>query len=302
MKSAIQTFIRSKEARFGLLFAAPAILGFLLFTLGPMVASLLFSFTDYTGVSTPQWIGIHNFTELFKNDPIFLNSLNVTLIYISISVPLNIAVSFLIAYMLSQNIRGRGFFRLAFYIPTIVPLVASSIIWKWLLDPAVGVANYYRMLVGLPASRFLFDESTVLPTMAVMGVWQTGATMLIFLAGFQGIPRQLYEAAEVDGATFRHKFTRITVPMMTPSLFFNLVVGLINGFQVFTQAYIITSGGPNNRSNFVVLNLYKAAFVQGKMGKACAIAWVIFCIVVVLTVVNFSFSNRWVYYESGDNG
>lgn len=284
----------------GLLFAMPAILGFLIFTLGPMVASAYFSMTDYNGVGTAGWIGLENYKALLVTDPVFSKSLLVTLQYILMSVPLNIVVSFLIAFLLSQDIRCRGFFRAAYYIPTVVPLVATSIIWKWLLDPNSGILNYLLRLLGLPASRFLFDERTVLPSMALIGVWQTGATMLIFLAGFMGIPRQLYEAVEVDGGSTFHKFRNITIPMMTPSIFFNLVIGLINGFQVFTQAYIITSGGPNNKSNFVILQLFKEAFTYGRMGRACAIAWVIFLIVVVLTIINFKISDKWVYYESED--
>lgn len=300
MKKAVWTFRKSGEARMGLLFAMPAILGFLIFTLGPMVASAYFSMTDYNGVGTAGWIGLENYKALLVTDPVFSKSLLVTLQYILMSVPLNIIVSFLIAFLLSQDIRCRGFFRAAYYIPTVVPLVATSIIWKWLLDPNSGILNYLLRLLGLPASRFLFDERTVLPSMALIGVWQTGATMLIFLAGFMGIPRQLYEAVEVDGGSPFHKFRNITIPMMTPSIFFNLVIGLINGFQVFTQAYIITSGGPNNKSNFVILQLFKEAFTYGRMGRACAIAWVIFLIVVVLTIINFKISDKWVYYESED--
>ncbi len=298
----IQVFLKSKEARAGLLFALPAILGFAIFTLGPMIASAFFSLTEYNGVGSPDFIGFENYQVLFTTDPAFKNSLLVTLQYIVMSVPLNIVVSFLIAFLLSQNIRCRGFFRAAYYMPTIVPLVATSIVWKWLLDPQVGIANYLLRLLGLPVSRFLFDEATVLPSMAVMGIWQTGTTMLVFLAGFQGISRELYEAVEVDGGGALRKFRSITVPLMTPSIFFNLVIGLINGFQTFTQAYIITSGGPNNKSNFVILQLYKEAFTYGRMGRACAIAWIIFLIVVALTILNFRLSNKWVYYESGDRG
>ena len=299
-KGAWMTFRRSKEARYGLLFALPAILGFAIFTLGPMILSLYYSLTDYSGIGTSHFIGMDNYKALFGSDPFFQDSLKVTLLYITMSVPLNITVSFFIAYLLSQNIRFRGFFRLAYYLPTVVPLVATSIIWRWLLDPSVGIINYYSMLLNLPKMRFLYDERTVLPTLAVMGVWQTGATMLIFLAGLQGIPRTLYEAADVDGASAVRKFFRITLPMMTPSLFFSLVVGLINGFQVFTQAFVITQGGPNNRSNFVVLLLFREAFTFSRMGRACAIAWIIFLIVLVLTAINFKLSNKWVYYESGD--
>lgn len=298
--SALAVFRKSKEARYGLLFALPAILGFTIFTLGPMMLSLFYSLTDYTGISAPHYIGLTNYTELFGSDPFFKYSLTVTLIYIAISVPLNIFVAFFIANLLSQDIRFRGFFRLAYYLPTVVPLVATSIIWRWLLDPSSGIINYYCMVLNLPKMRFLYDEATVLPTMAFMGIWQTGATMLIFLAGLQGIPRTLYEAADVDGARSFSKFTRITLPLMTPSLFFTVVVGLINGFQVFTQAFIITQGGPNNRSNFVVLLLFKEAFTFGRMGRACAIAWVLFAIILVLTAINFKLSNKWVYYEGGD--
>jgi len=300
MYTTLEVFKKDKEARYGVLFALPAILGFAVFTIGPMIASFIFSFTNYSGVGNREFVGLSNYIKLFTTDPLFKNSLKVTLIYISMSVPLNIIVSFFIAFLLSQNIKGRGFFRLVYYLPTVVPLVATSIIWKWLLDPAVGVVNYYRMLLNLPPSKFLFDEKTVLPTMAVMGVWQTGTMMLTFLAGFQGIPRQLYEAIEVDGGMGYHKFMYVTVPMMTPSLFFNLVTGLINGFQVFTQAYIITSGGPNNRSNFLLLLLYNEAFVKGKMGYACAIAWIIFIMTVILTIINFKLSNKWVFYEGGE--
>lgn len=284
----------------GLLFAMPAILGFLIFTVGPMVVSFFLSFTNYTGVSTPEYIGLANYQDLFTTDPYFRNSLKVTAIYVCMSIPLNIIVSFFIAYLLSQDIRCRSMFRLIYYVPTVVPLVATSIIWMWMLNPVFGVVNYLLKSLGLPAMKFLQNEQTVLPTMAVMGIWSTGATMLIFLAGLQGIPSQYYEAVDIDGGSRFHKFIHITIPMMTSTLFFNLVMGCINGFQVFTQAYIITQGGPNNRSNFMVLRLFTEAFTNSKMGKASAIAWVMFMIVLILTVINFKLSNKWVYYESGD--
>ena len=288
-----------KEARNGVLFAMPAILGFLIFILGPMIFSLVLSFANYTGFSTPSFAGFANYREIFVTDIFFKNSLKVTLNYVLLSIPLNIVTAFFIAYLLSQDIWGRSGFRLVYYVPTVVPLVATSIIWKWLLDPTFGVVNYVRFLFGMAPSRFLFDEKTVLISMAVMGVWNIGALMLIFLAGFQGVPRQLYEATEVDGGSGIDKFIHVTIPMMTPTIFFNLVIGCINGFQVFTQAYIITAGGPNNRSNFLVLLLFKEAFQNAKMGKASAIAWVIFIIVLILTAINFRVSKKWVYYEDG---
>lgn len=297
----LHTFLVSKEARAGLLFALPAILGFCIFTIGPMVYSLILSFTDYSGVGAANPVGFANYVELFTTDPYFKNSLKVTGIYVSMSIPLNIIFSFMTAWLLSQNIKCRGLFRLIYYIPTVVPLVATSIVWMWLLNPVFGVVNFLLRNLGMAPMKFLQNEQTVLPSMAVMGIWQTGATMLIFLAGLQGIPAQLYEAVDIDGGNGLHKFIHITLPMMTSTLFFNLVISCINGFQIFTQAYIITQGGPNNRSNFMVLRLFTEAFNNSKMGKASAIAWVMFLIVLVLTIINFKFSDKWVYYESGDN-
>lgn len=286
-----------KEARYGILFAMPAILGFVIFLLGPMIFSLVLSFANYTGFSRASFVGLANYKDLFFTDAFFKNSLKVTFNYVFLSIPMNITVAFFIAYMLSRDIWGRSAFRLVYYVPTVVPLVATSIIWNWLLDPTFGVVNYLRGLVGLSPSRFLFDEKTVLISMAVMGVWNIGALMLIFLAGFQGVPKQLYEATEVDGGSAVHKFFYVTIPMMSSTIFFNLVIGCINGFQIFTQAYIITGGGPNERSNFLVLLLFREAFSNAKMGKASAIAWIIFIIVMILTVINFKVSNKWVYYE-----
>jgi multiple sugar transport system permease protein len=266
-----------------------------------MVTSLFYSFTDFTTVNSPSFIGVQNYRDMFDpaKDPIFTKSLAVTAQYVLISVPLNIIVSFLIAFLLSQKIKGRGFFRVAYYLPAVVPVIATSVIWRWVLDPTFGIFNYYLSQVGLPAGRFFFDPATVRPSMAVMGVWSTGATMLLFLGGFQGVPTQLYEAVDVDGGNAVHKFFKVTLPMMSSTLFFNVVIGCINGFQVFTQAYIITRGGPNNESRFVVLRLFETAFTQSRMGYACAIAWVIFLIVLVLTVINFALSRKWVYYEGG---
>ena len=298
----LRVFMRSKEARFGLLFAAPAILGFLIFTIGPMFASLYYSFTDYTTITRPNFIGFDNYRALFDpaRDPVFTTSLEVTARFVLLSVPLNISVSFLIAFLLSQKIKGRGFFRVAYYLPAIVPIVATSIVWRWILDPTFGILNYYRLLAGLPPARFFFDQATVRPSMAVMGVWGTGATMLIFLAGFQGVPQELHEAVEVDGGNAFHKFFRITLPLMTPTIFFNTVIGFIGGFQVFTQAFIITGGGPNNASRFIILHLFQTAFMHGQMGRASAMAWIVFLIVVTLTIINFALAKRWVFYEGGE--
>ena len=295
-----QFTFQQKEALWGVLFAVPAILGFLLFTLGPMIASLSLSFTDYAIVNQMKFIGLKNYTDLFDGtDPFFYKSLRVTSYYVALSVPVSILFAFLLALLLNQEIRGRAVFRTIYYLPSIVPTVATSMIWLWLLNPDLGLVNSMLRTLHLPTSQWIFDERTVIPSLVIMGLWTTGGTMVIFLAGLQGIPRQLYEALEVDGGTGMSKLIHITIPMMTPTIFFNLVMGFIGGFQTFTQAYVMTNGGPNNASLFYVFYLFRQAFTLSQMGSGCAIAWVLFVIISILTVVVFKTSRSWVYYEGG---
>ncbi len=291
-----------KNLAAGILFAMPVLLGFLIFVIGPMVASAYFSLTDYSIASTPKFVGFGNYKRLFSNeDPFFYKSLGVTTYYVFFSVPAQIIFALIMALLLNKEIKGRPIFRTIFYLPTIVPGVASAAIWIWLMDPDLGLLNQILSMLGLPGSKWIFSETTVIPALVLMSLWTTGGTMIIFLAGLQGIPRQLYEAIEVDGGNGWHKFWYITMPMITPTLFFNLIMGLIGGFQVFTQAYIMTSGGPNNASLFYVYYLYREAFSNFRMGSACAIAWVLFIIIAVLTFIVFKTSNKWVYYEGGGN-
>jgi len=282
----------------GLLFVLPAVLGFLLFVLGPMVASLAFSFTDYTVFNVPSFVGLQNYAELFSGrDPFFYKSLSVTFTYVVLGVPTAIAFSFLLALLLNVEFRGASAFKAIFYAPSIVPVVASSMVWLWLFNPDMGLVNQLLSAAGLPTSMWFFSEPSVIPTLVVTGLWTVGGTMIIFLAGLKGIPDHYYEAIEVDGGNAIHKFFAITLPLMTPTIFFNTVMGLIGAMQTFTQAYIITQGGPNNASLFYVYYLWREAFGNARMGYASAIAWVLFVIVVLMTFVLFKSSKLWVYYE-----
>jgi len=291
--------IRKAEARWGVLMALPAILGFLLWNAGPMLASLFISFTNWSVVSAPKWVGTENYATLFRKDPLFWKSLYVTGYYTFLSVPLVIVTALLVAQLLNQKVRGLSIFRTIFYLPTVVPAVANSILWLWLFNPDFGLFNSFLDLLGHPGFMWIYDERQVIPSLALMSVWGMGNTMVIFLAGLQGVPTQYYEAAEIDGATAFRKWLHITVPMMSPIVFFNLVMGIIGTFQVFSQAYIMTDGGPNYSSLFMVYYLFVQAFEYGRMGYASAIAWVLFVIVIVFTVLIFRSSPYWVYYEGG---
>lgn len=282
----------------GFAFASPAILGVLIFTIGPMVYSLFMSFTDFSGTSVPNWIGAENYARMFSGrDPYFYKSLGVTVYYVVLAVPTSIAFSFLLALLLNRDVRGKSIFRTIFYLPSIVPVIAISFIWMWLLNPDLGLANEILRVLGLPTSLWIYGERTVVPSLALMNLWTTGGVTVIFLAGLQNVPRHLHEAIEIDGGGSWAKLRHVTVPMMTPTIFFNLVLGLINGFQIFSQAYVMTSGGPNNASLFYVLYLYREAFQFSRMGSASAIAWILFLIIMICTFLIFRTSGNWVYYE-----
>ncbi|MNO44152.1 L-arabinose transport system permease protein AraP [compost metagenome] len=283
----------------GYLFAAPAILGFLIFTIGPMIASLAMSFTDYSVTGGADYVGLSNFTNLFSGtDPYFYKSLWVTFYYVLLSVPMQIVYAFLLAILLNQNVRGLSVWRTIFYLPSIVPAVALSLIWLWILDPDLGLANELLRMTGLPTSQWIFAEETVIPTLAAMSMWTTGGTTIIFLASLKNISKQMYEAVEIDGGNAWQKFRHITLPSMTPIIFYNLVMTLIGSFQVFSQAYIMTEGGPNNASMFYVFYLYREAFQFSRLGSSSAIAWVLFIIIMVATTLIFKSSRSWVYYEN----
>ncbi|GGG22654.1 sugar ABC transporter ATP-binding protein [Paenibacillus abyssi] len=286
----------------GILFALPAILGFFIFTLGPMLASFVLTFTDLKLINPIKFIGLDNYVQLFRgSDGLFYKSLSTTFQYVFMSVPLNILFAFCVALLMNQQIKGRAFFRTVFYLPTIVPVFASSMIWIWILDPDLGLLNNVLKTLGLPTSMWIYSSETVIPSLVLMGLWVTGNTMIIFLAGLQGIPNHLYEALEVDGGNKLHKLLYITVPLMSPTIFFNLVLGFVGGFQIFAEAYIMTQGGPNNSSLFIVFYLYREAFQLSNMAYASTVAWFLFIIILVFTFVIFKTSRMWVYYEGEGN-
>ncbi|MBE3583799.1 MAG: sugar ABC transporter permease [Limnochordaceae bacterium] len=288
-----------REAWEGYGFVALWLVGFVVFYAGPMVASLLLSFTSWNLIGRIEWAGLDNYRQLV-HDPIFWQSLKVTGIYASIAVPLDLFAALILATLLNQKIRAVGWYRTLYYIPTILPGVVTAMVWRWVFNPQIGLINQALALVGINGPLWLASPQWALPAIIVMSLWTIGGSMVIFLGGLQGVPVQLHEAAEIDGAGSWTRFWRITVPLVSPTIFFNLITGMIGAFQVFTLPYIMTQGGPQYATEFYVLYLYDNAFTFHKMGYASAMAWIMFLIVVVLTLAQFRLSKRWVYYAGGD--
>ncbi|MGI6726847.1 MAG: carbohydrate ABC transporter permease [Christensenellales bacterium] len=298
-KNSFNTIARRRQF-IGILFALPAILGFLVFTIGPMIASFVFSFMDYKIISTPIWLGFDNYLKLLSGkDPWFFASVKATAYYVALSVPANLIFAFLIALLLNNEMKLRALFRSIFYVPSIVPAVASSFVWMLMMNPNFGIFNMVLKSLGLPTSKWIFSEATVIPSIVFMGLFSTGSTMVIFLAGLQNIPRHYYEAIDVDGGNRLHKFIYITLPMISPTIFFNFIMGIIGAFQVFGSAYIMTQGGPNNASLFYVYNLWRTAFTHMEMGLASAQAWLLFIVIMFFSFIVFKTSKLWVFYEGG---
>ncbi|HBY97920.1 MAG TPA: ABC transporter permease [Chloroflexi bacterium] len=291
--------LKSRQALWGYIFILPWLLGFLLFTAGPILAVFYLGFTEYSVFSPPSWVGLKNYSKIFADDPLFVTSLGNTLYYVALSVPGQIVLAFFVALLLNSRIRGLGIYRTIFYLPVIVPYVVTSVLFLWILDPQVGILKYFLSGVGLPSPQWFQSETWSKPGIVLLSLWYMGTYMLIFLAGLQGIPEHLYEAADLDGATARQKLFSITIPLMTPTIFFNLINGIINSFQVFTFAYIITKGGPLNSTLFYVLYIYRQAFEFFHMGYASALATILFVLVLGVTVLMFRWSRSWVFYEAG---
>ena len=292
---------RTRNNITGWFFALPALLGFAGLNLIPMLLSAYYSMCEYSVIGNPEFIRIGNYINLFSGaDTTFWPSVRATVLYSVLAVPANLAFSFLIALLLNRPMKGRAVFRSIFYLPCIIPTVASSFVWLLLMNPDFGLLNELLKFFHLPESQWLWSEKSVIASIVFIGIWSTGSTQVIFLAGLQNIPRIYYEAIEIDGGNAFHKFWYITIPMISSTMFYNLVMGIINALQVFSQAYILTDGGPNNASLFYVYNLWREAFKYMSMGKACAMAWILFVTVLFLTLLVFKTSNKWVYYE-GEN-
>lgn len=290
---------RLRDALAGYAFISPWIVGFLLLSAGPMVASLYLSLTDYSLIVAPDFVGAENYANALTEDPLFWQAVGNTLFYVGIGVPVGIAVSLLLAVLLDQGIRGTKIFRTLYFLPSVTPIVASVLVWRWIFQPEFGIVNFGLREAGLPTTGWLADLDWVKPTLIFIGVWGTagGSRMLIFLAGLQNIPQEMYEAAAIDGASRWQRFMRVTLPLLSPAMFFNLILGLIDGFRVFTLAYVATEGGPANESLFYVIHLFNQAFRFLDLGYGSALAWLLFAVVLVLTLVQIRASRRWVYYE-----
>ena len=284
----------------GILFAVPWLLQFVLFIVIPFAASFWLSLTDYRFRDFPRMIWLENYVDL-ASDEVFLKSIFNTLYYTVFHVPGVMIISFFIAILLNQKVQGMPLFRTLFYLPTVTAGVATAMLWLVILQPS-GILNQALGLVGIPGPRWLTSTQWAMPGLIIMSFWTVGTTMILYLAGLQGIPHHLYEAASIDGAGHLRKLWHVTVPMMTPTIFLTLVLGIIGSWQVFTQALILTGGGPANATLFVLLYLYRKAFLIFQMGYASAIAWVLFVIILIFTLIQFVLARRWVYYEYDESG
>jgi multiple sugar transport system permease protein len=290
--------VRAKrEEREFLLFVSPWLIGFLVFILGPFLGAVFLGLTKYDGYNPPDWVGLSNYQALLK-DRLFWTSFRVTATYALASVPLHIALGLAIAVLLNQRVRGLSVWRTIYFLPAVVSGVAVAMLWLWIFNPEFGLLNAALRLFGIAGPAWINSRTWALPALVIMSLWGVGSTMVIYLAGLQGIPTEFYEAAAIDGAGALQRFTRITLPLLSPVIFFMLVNGVIGAFQVFTQAFIMTGGGPGNATLFYVLYLYKMGFKELRFGYASALAWILFLVILVLTLLIFRSSRFWVYYES----
>ncbi len=294
--------IARKEAIAGYIAISPWLLGFLIFQLVPILAALYISSTEWRILSVPEFIGLRNFDKLLFNDDLFWQSIKVTVIYVIFRVPFSAMLSLALALLMNQQLAGRRLFRTIYYLPAVIPLVAVSMMWIWIFNPEYGVMNSIIRVFGIEGPQWIHSSRWALPALIIMSLWQVGTGMVIFLAGLQGIPAHLYEAATIDGANTWQKFLSITLPMLSPVVLFALVMNVIGSFQIFTQAYIMTGGGPGNATLFLVLYIYRNAFEWFHMGYAAALAWVLFLVVLIISIIMLRSSERWVHYEGRMGG
>ena len=282
----------------GYLWISPWLLGFLIFTFGPMLASLVLSCTRYRIITTPKWAGLENYVYALAQDELFWPSLGKTFYYMAIAVPVGLFGSLLLAVLMNQRVKGESVFRTLFYLPSLTPAAAAAILWAWLLHQQVGLVNYILSLVGIKGPPWFGSVTWAMPAIILITLWtgMGGGRMIIFLAGLQGVPQEFYEAAEIDGASGWRKFLNITLPMISPTIFFNLVLGIIGALQVFTTAYITTRGGPGRATWFIALHIYTTAFEYFDMGYASALAWLLFIVLLGFTIIQLRLSDMWVYY------
>jgi multiple sugar transport system permease protein len=292
-----------KDALWGYVFLMPWIIGLVVFWLGPILLSLVLSFTEYDVISAPRFNGLANYQKAFFGDPLFWPSILRTLEYSVVIVPLGLLGSLLLALLLNRGLPGTNVFRALFYMPTLTPGVALALLWGWLLQPEIGPVNIALRAIGLPGPNWLSDKDWALPSIMMINLWASmgGSTMLIFLAGLQGVPVELVEAADLDGAGAWAKFRHVTLPMISATFFFNLVLGIIGALKVFTTAFIATNGGPAYATWFFALHIYQQAFAFFKMGYGSALAWIFVVILLAFTYFQVRLSRAWVYYAGAED-
>ncbi|WP_407649066.1 carbohydrate ABC transporter permease [Glycomyces albidus] len=285
-----------KEAFYFWLFISPWLIGFVGFLLGPMIASVYISLTEWDSFTPPEWVGLDNYAKALTEDPIFWKALGNTFYYALVSVPLGLVIGVWLANLLNKRVRGRKLFRTFIYLPTLVPLVATAMVFKMVLAPS-GPLNDLLGWFGIQGPNWLLDPTWVKPALIVLSAWGAGGATVLLLSAMNGIPRELYEAAEIDGAGAWRQFWAVTFPQITPVIFFNLIMGLIGAFQIFSQVYILTAGGPDNASQMMVPLLFREAFSFYHFGYASAVAWLLFLVILAFTLIAFRTSRSWVFYE-----
>jgi pectin-derived oligosaccharide transport system permease protein len=298
MTAVLRRKTTKKDNLAAFIFLAPWLLGLVLITVGPMVASFVLSFTDYNLLQPPKWAAFDNFARMVTDERLH-HALVVTLVYVLVSVPLQLGLALLLAVVLDRGVRGMSFYRSVFYLPSLLgSSVAIAMLWKQVFG-SDGLVNHFLGLFGVPGRGWISEPETALSSLIVLNVWTFGAPMVIFLAGLRQIPAMFYEAAAVDGAGPLRRFRSVTLPLLTPIIFFNLVLQIIHAFQAFTQAFVVSNGtgGPSDSTLFITVYIYQRAFANFDMGYASAIAWLLLVIIAALTGINFIASRYWVFYD-----
>lgn len=288
---------RTREYLWGYVLVSPWVIGFLLLIALPLLASLVLSFTSWNGLSPPKRIGLRNYSQILKNDPLFWKSLRVTAIYTIVVVPVTVALGFILAIALNRDITVNHVLRMVYYLPQLVSGVSILLLWLWLFNPNYGLINRFLAIFHIRGPGWLGSETWALPALILMSLWNVGPQMLLYLAFLQKIPKEVYEAAELDGASRLQILYYVTLPLVSPVTFALLVLGFIGHFQVFRQAFVMTEGGPNNATLFYVLYTYNRAFLLRKLGYACALACILFLIILVVTLIQLQLAKKWVVYD-----
>ncbi len=289
--------LQARETRDAYIGLLPFLLGFVIFIAGPLIYSFYLSFTRYEILSPPRWSGLANYTRMFGEDEVLWQSLRVTVIYTLVAVPTQVVVGYAMALLLNLKVKGLSFWRTAFYMPAVVPAMAVAYVFSWMLQSDVGLLNQFLRSIGLPGPKWFGDPNWVLAAFILMSAWAVGGTLLLYLSALQGVPTELYDAAKVDGANAWRRFLNVTLPMTSPIIFFVFLTGMIGTFQVFTVAFVTTNGGPGNASLFYILYLYRTGWEYLQMGYAAAMAWLLFVILLVVTLLSLRLSRSAVFYE-----